>query len=64
MKAIDPKCIHNRGIHKQYAKYLRRDCFMLNFIESFMESVPQLAVQLYITVAFERSLSVLLGKIN
>ncbi|XP_053379282.1 uncharacterized protein LOC123538414 [Mercenaria mercenaria] len=43
--------------HKKRATEEKRDCFMLDFINAFAESVPQLFVQLYLMYAFDLQLT-------
>ncbi|XP_052785974.1 XK-related protein 6-like isoform X2 [Mya arenaria] len=48
--------------HDEFKKRARRmeiDCLMMNFMEAFLESAPQFALQLYITYAFDRNFTTL-----
>lgn len=46
-----------RKWYKDLARSEKRDCFMLDFINAFLESAPQLFVQLYLYYSFNLELS-------
>jgi len=62
MKAIKSERAEDTDRYKDIAKNLRRDCLMLNFVEAFLESACQFAVQLFILFAFHEQITLLRGK--
>lgn len=59
---IEPKQGNTRNWHKARARDEKRDCFMLDFINAFAESAPQLFVQLYLYYKYDLELNLLRGK--
>ncbi|WAQ96358.1 XKR4-like protein [Mya arenaria] len=45
--------------YKKKARHMQRDCLMMSFIEAFLESAPQFALQLYITYKLDRTFTTL-----
>lgn len=56
---LEPKHGKTRTWHKDRAREEKRDCFMLDFINAFAESAPQLFVQLYLYYAYDLELTFL-----
>lgn len=57
VKSVIAPSGEERTWHKKRATEEKRDCYMLDFINAFAESVPQLFVQMYLLYAFDLELT-------